>query len=49
LRLSGRYRVLFTVEPIGHAVTIVLAGEKRGDSLIVQGERFTAHEGDPAE
>jgi hypothetical protein len=31
-------------------VTIVLVGEKRGQSLIVQGEEFTAHhESDPAE
>jgi hypothetical protein len=31
-------------------VTIVLVGEKRGDSLFVQGEEFTAHhESDSAE
>lgn len=49
LRLFGRYRVLFAVEPTEHVVTIVLVGEKRGESLLVQGERFTAHESGPAE
>ncbi len=44
LRLFGRYRVLFTVDEAAMTVTIVLAGEKRGNSLYVQGERFTAHE-----
>ena len=44
LRLSGRYRVLFTIDETEAAVTIVLVGEKRGNSLYVQGERFTAHE-----
>ena len=45
LRLFGRYRVLFTVDESETTVTIVLVGEKRGNSLYVQGERFTAHEG----
>lgn len=45
LRLFGRYRVLFTVDEAETTVTIVLVGEKRGNSLYVQGERFTAHEG----
>ena len=49
LRLFGRYRVLFTAEQREHVVTIVLAGEKRGESLILQEERFSAHEGDPAQ
>jgi mRNA-degrading endonuclease RelE of RelBE toxin-antitoxin system len=50
LRLFGKYRVLFNINEIGREVTIVLVGEKRGDSLIVQGEEFTAHhESDPAE
>jgi mRNA-degrading endonuclease RelE of RelBE toxin-antitoxin system len=44
LRLFGRYRVLFTVDEAERTVTIVLVGEKRGSSLYVQGERFTAHE-----
>lgn len=45
LRLCGRYRVLFTVDEAETTVTIVLVGEKRGNSLYVQGERFIAHEG----
>ena len=45
LRLFGRYRVLFTIDEAETTVTIVLVGEKRGNSLYVQGERFTAHEG----
>jgi hypothetical protein len=42
--LFGRYRVLFTVHAPQKIVTVVLVGEKRGNSLYVQGERFTAHE-----
>ena len=49
LRLFGKYRVLFNVDAHNGIVTIVLVGEKRGDSLIVQGEEFTAHESDPTE
>ncbi|HVA82335.1 MAG TPA: type II toxin-antitoxin system RelE/ParE family toxin [Candidatus Binataceae bacterium] len=45
LRLFGRYRVLFTIDEAEAIVTIVLVGEKRGNSLYVQGVRFTAHEG----
>ena len=44
LRLFGRYRVLFKVDEAGKVVTVVLVGEKRGNSLYVQGKRFTAHE-----
>lgn len=44
LRLFGRYRVLFTVDNAEASVTVVLVGEKRGNSLYVQGERFTDHE-----
>lgn len=44
LRLFGRYRVLFTVAEAEATVTIVLVGEKRGNSLYVQGKRITAHE-----
>lgn len=44
LRLFGRYRVLFNVDEAKMTVTIVLVGEKRGNSLYVQGKRFTAHE-----
>lgn len=48
LRLFGKYRVLFNVERDAQAVTIVLVGEKRGNTLIVQGEEFTDHhESDP--
>jgi mRNA-degrading endonuclease RelE of RelBE toxin-antitoxin system len=49
LRLFGKYRVLFNVNASAEVVTIVLVGEKRGDSLLVQGEEFTAHESDPTE
>jgi len=44
LRLFGRYRVLFTVDQTERTITIVLVGEKRGNSLYVQGVRFTARE-----
>jgi mRNA-degrading endonuclease RelE of RelBE toxin-antitoxin system len=44
LRLFGRFRVLFTVDEAEAVATIVLAGEKRGNSLYVQGKRFTTHE-----
>lgn len=46
LRLFGKYRVLFNVDATAHEVTIVLAGEKRGESLFVQGEEYTAHHED---
>lgn len=50
LRLFGKYRVLFDVEPEAEVVTIILVGEKRGNTLLVQGEEFTAHhESDPPE
>ena len=50
LRFFGKYRVLFSVDRPQRLVTIVLVGEKRGEALIVQGRRFTAHhESDPAE
>lgn len=49
LRLFGRYRVLFNVDEEVEEVTIILVGEKRGNSLIVQGEEFTGHESDTAE
>lgn len=48
LRLFGKYRVLFNVEPAEEIVTIVLVGEKQGSSLIVQGEQFTEHEDHPS-
>jgi mRNA-degrading endonuclease RelE of RelBE toxin-antitoxin system len=50
LRLFGKYRVLFNLDQEDREVTIVLVGEKRGDSLIVRGEEFTDHhESDSAE
>jgi mRNA-degrading endonuclease RelE of RelBE toxin-antitoxin system len=49
LRLFGRYRVLFTIDEAEATVTIVLVGEKRGNSLYVQGQRFTAHESSSTE
>lgn len=49
LRLFGKYRVLFSVEPAESLVTIVLVGEKKGESLLVRGERFTVHESNPTE
>jgi mRNA-degrading endonuclease RelE of RelBE toxin-antitoxin system len=49
LRLFGKYRVLFNLDEDNDKVTIILVGEKRGNSLFVQGEEFTGHESDPAE
>ena len=50
LRLLGKYRVLFDVEREERRVMVVLVGEKRGNTLLVQGRRFTAHhESHPAE
>src|SRR5437879_2045693 len=43
LRLFGKYRVLFNVDPAAQVVTIVLVGEKQGESLLVQGEEFSEH------
>lgn len=43
LRVLGRYRVLFNVDSASRVVTIVLVGEKRGNSLFVQGRRFSTH------
>ena len=50
LRLFGKYRVLFNVDEPAQVVTIILVGEKRGESLLVQGQEFTGHhEIDPSE
>jgi mRNA-degrading endonuclease RelE of RelBE toxin-antitoxin system len=46
LRVIGKYRVLFNVDEAAREIAILLVGEKRGDALIVQGERFTAHHED---
>ena len=43
LRLFGKYRVLFNVDTEVEEVTMVLVGEKRGNSLFVRGQEFTAH------
>ena len=49
LRLFGKYGVLFNVDEACEEVTFILVGEKRGNSLFVQGEEFTGHESDTAE
>ncbi|HXV59464.1 MAG TPA: addiction module toxin RelE [Vicinamibacteria bacterium] len=43
LRPLGKYRVLFNVREEREEVTIILVGEKRGDSLLVRGEEFAEH------
>ena len=45
LRLHGKYRVLFNVDEPAQLVTVVLVGEKRKNSLFIQGKEYTAHEG----
>src|SRR3954468_12416791 len=40
LRLFGKYRVLFNVDPETEVVMVVLVGEKRGDALLVRGEEY---------
>jgi mRNA-degrading endonuclease RelE of RelBE toxin-antitoxin system len=44
LRVIGKYRALFNVDPEAAEVTIVLVGEKRANSLVVQGREFVLHE-----
>jgi mRNA-degrading endonuclease RelE of RelBE toxin-antitoxin system len=46
LRLFGKYRVLFNVDAGARVVTILLVGEKRGETLIVRGEEFREHHED---
>jgi mRNA-degrading endonuclease RelE of RelBE toxin-antitoxin system len=46
LRLFGKYRILFNIDTKAQVVTIVLAGEKRGDALFVRGEEFRDHHED---
>ncbi len=48
LRL-GDFRVLYNVDEDNSEVTIVAVGQKRGNKLIVEGEEFYGHQGDPAE
>jgi mRNA-degrading endonuclease RelE of RelBE toxin-antitoxin system len=43
LRVFGKYRVLFNIDGVQGAVTIVLVGEKRGSALVVQGKEYTQH------
>lgn len=43
LRLFGKYRVLFNVDEKQGLVTILIVGEKKGNTLFVQGKEFTAH------
>jgi len=49
LRLFGKYRILFNVDEANEEVTIISIGEKRGNSLLVQGKEFTGHESDTTE
>ena len=50
LQLLGKYRVLFNVDEGNEDMMIILVGEKRGNSLYVRGQEFTAHhESDSAE
>src|SRR5262245_3529497 len=50
VRLFGKYRLLFNLEESTQTVTIVLAGEKRGNALLVRGKEFQKHhESDPSE
>src|SRR5262245_46501766 len=50
LRLFGNYRLLFNLSESAQTVTIVLAGEKRGNALLVRGKEFQKHhESDPLE
>src|SRR4029077_2070562 len=46
LRLFGKYRVLFNTDIDAEIVTIVLVGEKRGNTLLVRGEEYIAHHED---
>jgi hypothetical protein len=43
LRLFGKYRMRFNVNPAEEEVTILLVGEKGGRSLFVLGEELTEH------
>jgi mRNA-degrading endonuclease RelE of RelBE toxin-antitoxin system len=49
LRLFGKYRVLFNVDEENKQVTIILVGDKRGNSLFVQGQEYASHESDTTE
>ncbi|HEV3205175.1 MAG TPA: type II toxin-antitoxin system RelE/ParE family toxin, partial [Gemmataceae bacterium] len=43
LRLFGKYRLLYAVDPQEKRVTIILVGEKRGNKLFVSGREFSDH------
>jgi hypothetical protein len=43
LRLLGKFRILISITPETERVTILLAGEKRGNKLLVSGKEFSAH------
>lgn len=43
LRLLGIYRILYNVDEGTRTVRVVIAGEKQGSKLLVQGEEYTAH------
>jgi mRNA-degrading endonuclease RelE of RelBE toxin-antitoxin system len=45
LRL-GDFRVLYDVDEAYRVVTVHVVGEKKGNRLFVQGQEFSAHEGD---
>lgn len=49
LRLFGKYRVLFSVDEEKQQVSIILVGEKRGNTLLISGQEFSAHESNPAQ
>jgi mRNA interferase RelE/StbE len=48
LRL-GDFRVLYNVDEDNSEVVIVAVGQKKGDKLIIEGEEFDGHKGDPPE
>jgi mRNA-degrading endonuclease RelE of RelBE toxin-antitoxin system len=48
LRLAD-YRVLYDVDDQSRVVQVQVIGEKLGNRLIVQGEEYSAHEGDRPE
>jgi mRNA-degrading endonuclease RelE of RelBE toxin-antitoxin system len=48
LRLGG-LQVLYSVDEESAEVIIVAVGNKVGDKLMIGGEEFHGHEGDPAE
>ena len=44
LRLYGKFRILFNVNMATREVTLVVVGRKRGNTLFVQGRRFTGYQ-----